>query len=116
MDERELDSLFQRPFGRQDAMRADAQVRRCTMLAHGLFGKTFEDLQRQLLAPYPEIPPGYDLSDFRELQRVLQMTVRLSNRRSSLSSPALFIGNQPSKLWEARHEVVRRAIEYLESH
>lgn len=36
------------------------------------YGATSDDLQRQLLAPYPEIPSGFDLEDFRSLQRTAQ--------------------------------------------
>src|SRR5258706_7353121 len=70
MDEQEFDSLMQsRPFGRDDAMRADLQLRRGVTLAIALWGRTPDDLQRQLLAPSPEIPSGFDLTDLRELQR-----------------------------------------------
>lgn len=70
MDEQEFDSLMQaRPFGRDDAMRADLQLRRGVTLAIALWGRTPDDLQLQLLAPSPEIPSGFDLTDLRELQR-----------------------------------------------
>jgi hypothetical protein len=49
MDEEEFDSLMPgRPFGTEEAMRADAQWRRCAALAGALFGKTLDDLRRQL--------------------------------------------------------------------
>jgi hypothetical protein len=63
MDEQEFDSLMQsRPFGRDDAMRADLQLRRGVTLAIALWGRTPDDLQRQLLAPSPQIPSGFDNS------------------------------------------------------
>src|SRR5439155_12747310 len=52
------DSLMpSRPFGTEDAMRADARLRRCTALGMAQWGMPLEDLQRQLLAP-SEIPSG----------------------------------------------------------
>jgi hypothetical protein len=121
MDEQQFDSLFQQPFGRQDAIQADARLRRCIALGIKLWGRTSDDLQRQLLSPYPEIPSGFDLEDFRELQRSAQIisqnlgdprNVWLS--RSAISSATIFIGTQRFTAWEARCEIVRRAIEYLE--
>jgi hypothetical protein len=51
MDEEEFDSLIQsRPFGREDAMRADDQLRRRMTLALAPWGWTLDDLQRQPLA------------------------------------------------------------------
>ena len=61
-----------RHFGVQDAMRADVQARRCTALGIALWGNTSDDLHRQLLAACPEIPSGFDLADFRELQKILR--------------------------------------------
>jgi len=59
MDEEEFDSLMpSRPFGTEDAMRADARLRRCTAPGMALWGMTLEDLHRQLLAPSSEIPSG----------------------------------------------------------
>jgi hypothetical protein len=49
MDEAEFDSLMQsRPFGREDAMRADAALRHHSTLGLALWGQTSADLQRQL--------------------------------------------------------------------
>ena len=60
MDEEEFDSLMQsRPFGRQVAMRADVQLRRRMTLGIALWGRTLDDLQRQLLAP--SIPAARDV-------------------------------------------------------
>ena len=125
MDEEEFDSLRQwRPFGTDDAMRADAQARRCTALGTALFGKTPDDLHRQLLAPYPEIPSGFDLADFRALQKSFRIATLLADRRygwlasspmtRALSSPIIVLGTQRLTAWEARCEIIRRAIEYLE--
>jgi hypothetical protein len=52
MDEEQFDSLMQsRPFRREDAMRADIQLRRRMALAIALWDRTLDDLQRQQLAP-----------------------------------------------------------------
>jgi len=124
MDEEEFDSFMpSRPFGTEDAMRADARLRRCTTLGMALWGRTLEDLQRQLLAPFPEIPLGFDLADLRELQRSAhQISACFRDPRSKwLSrfasfSPAISVGTQRFTMWEARSEIVRRALEYLERH
>ena len=71
MDEQEFDALFQRPFGREDLERAKAGLGRCGTLAVALFGRTPEDLRRQLVASHPEIPSGFALADFRDLERHL---------------------------------------------
>ncbi len=114
MDEQEFDSRFPgRPFVREDAMQADVRAGRCTALAVALWG-TADYLQRQLLAPHPEIPSGFELADFRELQqRVLVFQWFCSNRDLVRRFPT-FMGAQHPELWEARREVLRRAIEYLE--
>lgn len=124
MDEQEFDSLMQsRPFGRDDAMRADLQLRRGVTLAIALWGRTPDDLQRQLLAPSSEIPSGFDLTDLRELQRSAETIsagmsdpryTRLS--RLAFSSQTIFVGAQRFTAWEARREIVCRAIAYLENH
>lgn len=123
MNEEEFDSLKPwRPFGTSDAIRADAQARRCTALAIALFG----DLHRQLLAPHPEIPSGFELADFRELQKsTLELVARLGDPRHeflnssstirALTAAIIVVGSQRLTAWEARCEVIRRAIEYLEN-
>src|SRR5437899_87342 len=51
MDEAEFDSLMpSRPFGREDAMRADVQLRHRMTLAIALRGRTLGDPQSQLTA------------------------------------------------------------------
>ena len=127
MDEEEFDSLKPwRPFGTKDAMRADDQARRCTSLSFALFGKNADDLHRQLLAPYPEIPSGFDLADFRELQKSIgEIATRLGDPRlggltssaafRALCSPIVVVGTQRLTALDARGEIVRRAIEYLEN-
>jgi hypothetical protein len=127
MDEEEFDALMNlRPFGTEDAMHWYAQIRGDIglgmTLGSALWGRTSEDLQRQLLAPHPEIPSGFDLADFRKL---LQWTAQMSSavfavQRMRGLSPAVlppaavFVGTHGFTMWEARCEIVRRAIDYLE--
>ena len=101
-------------------MQAEAQARRLTMLSIALWGSTSADLQRQLLAPHPEIPTGFDLADFRRLYRNAEtIAIRLGDPRCAWVSPGarsatIFVGSRSFTEWEARCEIVRRAIEYLE--
>jgi hypothetical protein len=125
MDEQEFDSLFPpRPFGTAEAMQAEARLRRCGTLGLALWGTTSDDLRRQLLAPYPEIPSGFDLEDFCEQQRTAQLisSALASSRNAWLapfplatSSPAIFVGTQRFTPWEACCEILRRVIEHLEN-
>jgi hypothetical protein len=115
-----------RPFSMGDVVHWEAELRANTSLAMtlgvALWGKTSEDVQRQLLASHPEIPAGFDLADFRKL---LQWTAKMASAvlalqriravpPSILPPPTVFVGSQGLTLWEARCEIVRRAIEYLE--
>jgi hypothetical protein len=113
MDEEELDALIQRPFGTEQVKRADLQHRRSLSLAATLWSKTADDLRRQLLGPSPEIPSGFGLADYRELQRI---TEPISAAMSSFGfeSETVVIGTQRYTEWEARCEIIRRTIEYLE--
>ena len=124
MTEDEFDSLaVWLPFRREDATRAETQRGRLlTTLGVALWGRTADDLQRQLLAPHPEIPVGFELADFQALHRTVQMIVtalhdpqlaRLS--LAALRPPPISVGADQFTGWEARCEIVRRAIEYLES-
>jgi len=124
MDEQEFDALFSaRPFGTHDALREDARARRSATLGTLLFGRTQEDLRRQLLAAHPEIPFGYSLADFQDLlQHLERVTAALNNPRNTWLYPlgsaacgVLEVGTQRLSVWEARAEIVRRAIDYLEN-
>jgi hypothetical protein len=104
------------PFGTEDAARAEAQVHRCMSLEIALWGRTAQDLQRQLLALHPEIPPDFDLEELRRLHRTtLAISVAKWLPRTILSGPIVFAGERSFTTWEARCEIVRRAIEHLES-
>lgn len=123
MDEREFDLLMQRrPYGTEDVMRADAQLLRIFTLGAALWGRTSDDLQRQLQVPHPEMPPDIGLTDLRELLRSIEVMLAtfhdeknaLASISIALSSPTISIGSQRFTAWEARCEIVRRAIKYLE--
>jgi hypothetical protein len=123
MDEEEFDALFHsRPFTTKDATKTDLQLRRRIALAIALWGRTLDDLKRQLLAVHPEIPAGFDVTDLRELHQNLQnISSDLSNPRHAwltrlpVFSQTISADSERYSAWEARCEVVRRAIEYLEN-
>jgi hypothetical protein len=46
-------------------LRGHPRLRRYGTLGVRLWGSTTDDLRRQLLAPYPKIPSGWNLGDFR---------------------------------------------------
>ena len=122
MNEEEFDSLRSwRPFRNEDLARTEAEAGRCTMLGLALWGRTSADLQRQLSFPYPEIPSGCELADLRKLQRIAlgMATAGTTPQKAwlsplSLPSQIIFLGTHRLTVWEARGEIVRRAIEYLE--
>ena len=115
MDEEEFDALIQRrPFGAKDAKRAELQFRRSASLASTLYGKTADDLRRQLLAPSHEIPSGFDLADFRQLLRTTEQ-LSAAMPRLAFAPKTIVLGTQRHREWEARCEIIRRAIEYIEN-
>ena len=93
MDEEEFDSLIQaESFTTRDATLLDAKLRRRTMLGLALWGRTLDELKRQLVAPHPEIPVGVDVAELRELHQYLQnipdtLSKRLSGWLFSLLFP-----------------------------
>jgi hypothetical protein len=115
MNEEEFDACPPaRPFGTDDAKRADLQYRRSISLAATVWSKTADDLRCQLLAPSPEIPSGFGLADFEDLLRITEpLTTAMS--RMAFASEAIVIGTQSYTEWEARCEIIRRAIKYLEN-
>ncbi len=124
MTEEEFDSLMaNRPFRFEDLKQVEADAGRFTTLGLILWGRTPADLASRLEAPRPQIPPGCTVADLRRLQNYLQ---RLSAEASKpqnawitplrLSSLSMIAGSpQISEGLAARLELLRRAIEYLES-
>jgi hypothetical protein len=124
MTEEEFDSLMRaRSFGTEDARRLETQMLRGTALlatlGASLWGKTDDDLRRQLLRPYPAIPPGCGVRDLQDLLHVTAQMITAISAMVGLShlfdtSPRIVVHAQSYTLWEARCEIVRRAIEHLE--
>jgi hypothetical protein len=64
---------------------------------------------------------GFDLADFRELQKTVETISAAASGhpqfawlpRSVLYSPTMPVGARSFTVWEARREIVRRALEYL---
>jgi hypothetical protein len=123
VNEEEFDSLAAwKPYGTEEALRMDAQLARRAALAVALWGGTAADLERQLSSRYPEIPSGFDLADYRELHRSAQKIALATGgpqyawaSRLPHSSWVIEVGARRYTAWEARCEIVRRAIEYLEN-
>src|SRR5262245_40838760 len=112
MTEDEFDSLMRaRSFGTEDAMRLETQMLRSTellaTLGSSLWGKTDDDLRRQLLRPYPAIPPGFGV---RDLQDLLHVTAQMLSAISAMvglshlfdASPRIVVDAESYTLWEAR--------------
>ena len=125
MNEEEFDSLYPwQPFGTEDARRAEAKARRLSTLGIALWGSRNSDLKERLLAPVPDIPPGCDLARLYELNDSLEKLAALHDKRygwwssfsslQSLTTPSIVIGTRTTTPLEARREIVRRAIRYLE--
>jgi hypothetical protein len=124
MDEQAFDSWMQsregHSFGTEDAKQVDLRLRRSKALAIKLWGRMPDALKRQLAAPCPEIPSGFDPADFRELQQTTGRFVAVMQSHKLMSrmvsgSKTVVVGDQPYTEWEARFEILRRVIEYLAS-
>src|SRR5262249_3267493 len=128
MTEDDFDALMQsRSFGTQDAINAETQILHgmtlLSTLGVALWGKTEDDLRRQLLKPHPEIPPGFDLADFRELLHICaQMAAAIAGIQKVTGqahvapwSNSIHVGSESFTILEARCEVIRRAIDYTEN-
>ena len=129
MTEDEFDSLMRsrRPYGTKDAMNAEAKMLHgmtlMSTLGTALWGKTDDDMRRQLLKPHPEIPVGFDLPDFQELLHVCNQVVSAVSAIHKAAGEAhlltwsrsIVVGSESFTVLEARCELVRRAIEYLEN-
>jgi len=119
MDEEELDRFLLQPLNPRELTKADVRMRRSAALAEALFGKTRHDLERQLSSAHPELPPGFDLTDYRELGRsTQQVLLAMENPRVARVFAAMkstvTVGTTSYTEMEARCEIVRRAIQQLE--
>jgi hypothetical protein len=122
MDEHEFDTLLPwRNFEREDVRHAE----RLLPLAFALWGRTTDDLRRQLLAATPKVPAGSTLADLQVLLRQAEQILgyylaRVSTHPMILSSlhpqQIVAIGGQRFNVLEARCEIVRRAIRWFENH
>jgi hypothetical protein len=119
VDEQHLDSLrCWQPFERQ----GDPAIARLVALSQALWGRTGEDLRRQLLAPAPAIPPGCTLLELEWLRRnaVQMLHHYLAFARTLPTTPnqlrpdeVIVVGTERFNTLEARLEVARRAIHKL---
>jgi hypothetical protein len=119
MDEDDFFSRYpMRPWTRSDFENAH---REGTALAYALWlsNKLWDDpetMRCQLLAASPEIPAGMGLPELRALERLARLGLRYSGSRHWPQAPKGFvwIGGRSLTIWEARYEIVRRAIDFLE--
>ncbi len=122
MDEHEFDSLRDwQPFRPETLGRFEAQAGRVTGLAVALWGNTPADLQRQLTGRYPKLPKSVDLADLHKLLAYAHRFEMLLEKNGSLwpllrgaQATQIEVGGRLFNIWQARTEVVRRAIEFLE--
>lgn len=72
-------------------------------------------MTRQLIANSPEIPMGLGLPELRTLERML---VHFGGSWPATpeipKDSVIIVGGLSYTIWEARYEIVRRAIEFLE--
>jgi hypothetical protein len=72
-------------------------------------------MTRQLLADYPEIPTGLGLPELRTLERMLVYFGGSWPATPGIPKDSVIIvGSLSYTVWQARCEIVRRAIEFLE--
>jgi hypothetical protein len=74
-------------------------------------------LTHQLLAPSPEIPDGVGLRELLTLARWAKMCLDLGDRAAFLPVPrgtVVTVGGRRFSFYEARYEVVKRAIASIE--
>ena len=127
MDEESyFESRNWQPFGTKDAARIEAKLGRYWSLGVALWGTRSEHLERQLQLPNPEIPLGFALADFQELLKFMDLTTRVASRNLSNGQYSwarswseffqkVSVGGEEITRWEARRQIVIRAIEYLEA-
>jgi hypothetical protein len=109
---------------RTDNPQLPAAWSRCATLGHALWGKNADDPRSQLVKSPPDLPSGFEVTDYREL---MDLTARLASLKIDDPKNAwirpwlrwsftksIHVGAQDFTDLEARVEIVRRAIEYLE--
>ena len=121
MNEQEFDAWQSlRPFRTSDMKQFD----RTAALAGHLWGAGLDHMQRQLLAPHPEIPAGFSLDDFRNLQRQSEALLSALQRKPLgpqwgffrfFMDTKILVGSHRFTYQEACYEIVRRAIDFLEN-
>lgn len=127
MNEQEFDAAREwRSFGAQDGMKFEQKLERLATLGLALWGRTPDELRRQLTAEHPTIPTGCSITDLQDLlgqartllsaYRTADHNVRIFlNRTLKAEGDVIEIGSESFTVLEARHEVARRAIEWLEN-
>ncbi len=117
MDEDEFFAQYPMPpWTYSDFQRESGALARALPLSAELWGDP-ETLRRRLLAAFPEVPAGLGLPELRVLERLARLGLRFGDRRAAQRIPKgsmVIINGRPFTLWEARYEIVRRAIEFLE--
>lgn len=119
MDEHEFFAQHpMRPWTRSDFENAHQEgtaLAQALWLDNKLWGD-HETMKRQLLAASPEIPAGMGLPELRALERLARLGLRFGDRWHWPRAPKTFvwIGGRSLTIWEARYEIVRRAINFLE--
>lgn len=102
-----------RPWKRSDFQNALASAPAFWLCA-SLWGDA-ERMTRQLLANSPEIPTGLGLRELRTLERILVHFGGSWPATPGIPKDSrIIIGGFSYTMWEARYEIVRRAIEFLE--
>ncbi len=101
-----------RPWTSSDFQRESGALARALPLRAELWGDP-ETLRRRLLAAFPEIPAGLGLPELRVLERLARLGLRFGDRRMG-PMVIININGRSFTVWEARYEIVRRAIEFLE--
>src|SRR5579884_333474 len=123
MEEHEFDSLREwRPFGTQEAGAAAARMGQCATLAVALWGTTREDLEQRLRARTPVITAGDEPADLWALyDQARKLAAAFENPANTWlpqhlrdGSAMIVVGAERFTAWQARCEIVRRAIEFLE--
>jgi cytosine/adenosine deaminase-related metal-dependent hydrolase len=119
VDEHQFDTIRSwRPFETKDVQTSE----KLTRLAIALWGRTAEDLRRQLAAPTPAVPHGCTLSQLQQLERLAEQLLSYYHARVSLHPNTLShlhphetitINGEQFNLMEARREIARRAVRHF---